>query len=117
MEDKREANAVIYKTCLKKYTEECKNSLVKYYNNMLQEKTVSLRDIYGVVDKLTGSSKAKVLPNGSTDTLLAEKIKNYFVEKIDQLRSDISREHTSTGLFGDVCPLQSETCHPSRNLK
>ncbi len=98
----RRTKLTVYK---EKYKEQCKiviklieESRQKYYNAEVKSKAGDQKALFKVLDNLLHRKKESALPSHNSKADLANTFADFFVEKIEKIRSDLNLYINSNGL-------------------
>ena len=104
VKNKNAANENDYKQKCKMYYDAVRNTRSNYYSNILNNNSKDLKVVYGIVNKLTGDKQASVLPYTVSYADLADRFAEFFSEKINKIRDDITRENTPVHIPSPLQP-------------
>ena len=93
------------------------DSRVKYYAANIQENVSNPRKLFKIMDKILNPTKAITLPSSESDSTLAKKFSDFFLNKIIKIRHDIVQQPSTYTSNNNVCSTgQITTCMSSFKL-
>ena len=95
-----------YVTLRQVVSQEIEKAKTEYYSECVAECEGNQRRLFTVVDALLHRKKETVLPDASSDQILADNFCHYFFNKVTKIRDDIDAE-LSSGQCVQHCELSS----------
>ena len=97
------------------YLQKCNLAKTTYYNGEIHKCDGNQRKLYSLINKLTNGERRTVFPETSSDQSLSEDFSEYFVNKIDNIMTDIERilDNESIEDISVYEPADKTTCELS----
>jgi hypothetical protein len=84
-----EQNKNDLKSIRNKYNYALENTRSMFYKNKINECINEPKTMFKTLGKLCGTVKEKILPTFNTETIIAEQLSNFYIDKIKKIRNDI----------------------------
>ena len=97
---KKHPNSVNYEKLKKiknNYNYELKSARSSFYNKKITDSIKESKNLFDTLSKLSGNKKCKTLPSQGTEKTIAENMTNFYVDKIQKIRDEISAKTASSG--------------------
>ena len=92
-----EIHRQIFQAARNKFTHKIKTAKAEFYKSQVEECENDQKKLFTVVDQLLHQKQAPVLPSYSSAAKLALMFSDYFVSKIEKIRTDIDQKSYPTG--------------------
>jgi len=104
--DWRKSKLTVHLDIYKEHCQNVKNLIEKekseYYRNIINESKGNQKKLFNIVNSLLNNKKPNNLPSSDSNATLAESFSTFFQDKIQTIRSDLSKLKETTALLS--CP-------------
>ena len=90
-----------YKKARNAYTVAIKQARINYFSEKIKSSKNDSKSLYKVLNELSGNKKNTVLPSKDDEKETAEKMAQFYVDKVDNIRNKILTENTKKGSISE----------------